>query len=434
MKILALILLLSSHVPIVWPCLRAMKRRVLPRSIDLVGLSFLLYFDVEIGFEAFGGRYTNEYFRGLFSSSVLGLVVGLLLIAPWAMKFGYVVASDLIPTKPPINVARLKHARWFYWTSAVICLAICACSAALLIIAPSIWAARVFVGAMFGPLVILLYIPIGILGFYVRQPESRTRKGKVFTGFLLILSVLATVPIGERTLMLLPVLVVAVFAGKPSLAKFLVTGTVLLISAVILLQFTKLQQSEGSARDLAASVFTGDIARGPVLAATLDHSKSVGTRVMSYPGAGYVYAMLLYVPRVLAPFKGDSTGVNFTARMTTARASDVHWVLAIGVVDELALNFGWIFVIPGLFIYGFCFYLLDRASITVPVLRVATLLAAIWVAGYDLAALLNAFGAIALFGGTCHFLFVKTEPRLMLRLNLGRKHSYRFEGDAGAVF
>jgi hypothetical protein len=406
MKLLALFLLLCSHLPLFWPCIRAIRNGRLPKSIDLVGLSFLLYFDAEIAFEAFGGRYTSEIFRPMFSSDTLGVTLVLLLVTPWAAKLGYHMVNDLAGAPGEKTTTRLHHSRVFYALSLGICSALAIVSLVLVTSTSAIWNARSFLEKYLGVWIIIFYIPTGVLGFYACQSESRTRWGKVYTLVLMFLAMLAIAPVGERILVLTPVLIVLFFSMKPSLARFAGVASALIVAGVLLMYLMKGPQQK-SLSDIAYDVFAADFGRGPILAASTAESSPVGSALLPYPGAGYVYSVLFYVPRSLLPFKGYATAAVFTGKLYNQRAQDLTWSLATSAIDELAVNFGWLAVPLGIFIYGACFAVVDLASLRVPVFKVSSLLSAIWVMGYPLPTLVSVFGTISVFGALCHIVFTK---------------------------
>lgn len=424
MKVLTLFLLLCSHLPLFWPCIRAVRNGRLPRSIDLVGLSLLLYFDLEIAFEALGGRYSEEDFKPMFSFDTLGLSIALLLIAPWAMKLGYLMVGDLVPAQRANTTPVLQHVGVFYALSLAVCLVISGISISLLTSTSAIWSARSFIKEYVGLYVVVFYVPTGILGFYARQPESRTKWGRAFTIALMVLAIVAIAPVGERIVILTPVLIVLFFCGKPSLKKFIGVGSALMIAGILMMQITK-GTKDKTVGELGYEVFTGDLSRGPMLAASLDSSPAIGSRLLPYPGAGYVYSALYYVPRSVLPFKGYSTPTFFTARITNARGEDLDWAFAMTAIDELAVNFGWLPVPLGMFMYGIAFALLDLASLRIRVLKVTSLLSAIWLMGYSLPTLISVFGTISLFGGLCHIVFTRQREIVRLTAASNSRADYR---------
>jgi len=387
-----------------------------------VGLSFVVYFDLEIGFESFGGLYSNAFFKPFFCAddAVLAIAITAIVLGPWIAKAGYIFALRR-PAQSRRVLVRLTSPKLLYISAIVLGCLLSAFSLWRVASAPYLWSARAELGSVLGPLVILLYAPLGVLGFYVRQPESRTTTGKIFTFALLLLSMASTLCIGERSLTLLPILLVAFFYGRVSVRRMAVAGLLLVTLAAALLPFFKIGFKDRDSTELASSVFSGDIARGPVLVATIENSRALGTRILPYPGFGYVYSALLYIPRAVAPFKGTSTATQFTAKMDSSKAEETTWNLGIGAIDEIILNFGWLLALPGLFIYGVFFALLDRAAMSYPVLKVASLLSAVWLMGYNLPSLLNTFGAIALFGLGCQLTFTHRRLAIPIAVNVSSK-------------
>ncbi len=163
-----------------------------------------------------------------------------------------------------------------------------------------------------------------------------------------------------------------------------------------------------------------------MLSEAVSLSAFLGSDVMPYPGSGYVYSAMYYVPRRVAPFKGTSTANWFTAKVINLTDATTDWGVGIGALEEWIINFGWITLPAGLLLYGFVFSIVDDFSVKFPVLVVSGRLAAVWMFGYNLPTLLNLFGAIAGFGVICHLLFVTTNPRLSFR-GLGVKGLFNRE-------
>ncbi len=93
-----------------------------------------------------------------------------------------------------------------------------------------------------------------------------------------------------------------------------------------------------------------DLARAPLLADIIEHSESIGTQILPYPGEGYVYSLLFYIPRVLAPFKGYASTTYYTSQKTNTAPENLTWGLAIGCIEESVLNFGFLLSFPDVII------------------------------------------------------------------------------------
>lgn len=407
MKLLVLFVLVASHLPLVIPFFSALSRRAMPRSIDFVSAAFLLYYDMEIAFEAFGGQYANDYFKPFFSASERPLILAalVLIVAPWIMRLGYEIATRVIRPASP-NVILLKTPALFFSVSVVMCALIASLALSFVLSDKPIWVTRAIMGEAFGPLIIVLYVPIAILGFFLGLPESRTRKGWLFIAVLSLLSVLCTLGLGERTLIFAPFALMSLFYGRVSIPRLVVIGAgMLIISTAMMPLLRSYASSESSFGQHVTSVLAGDFARAPGLVNTINETAIVGTKYLPYAGSGYVYAALLYVPRSIVPFKGVSTAAVYTAHQTNSNDYDISWGLGVGLIDELLLNFGWLLLVPGLIVYGFVFGALDRASIKYPCLSIVAILTGIYAVGYHLPASLQTFGPIAIVGIICQYLF-----------------------------
>lgn len=412
MKLLTALVLLVAHVPLLKRTVHGLKRDHLPGAAEFFAASFCLYFDLEIIFEAFGGGYSNVFFRPFFHADdcSLALAIAIIVATPWIVYAGSSWYAALHIDAPVRQTTALRRPILFYGLTAAICISISCLSIIEFLNSSSLWAARAQVGASFGPLIIVFYMPMGILAFYIRQIESKSRFGTLFIAFLVATSILSSLAEGERTLTLLPLLIVAVFRGTLSTKRIIRFAILLLLGASVSVPLFK-SGSQGS--DLKESinwVFAGDIARAPVLIESIHQSDLVGTSVLNYPGAGYAYFAMFFVPRGLVPFKGISHGHVFTGRIVNKDPDSLNWAFGIGPADDAMLNFG-IASVPGvLFVYGIAFGFLDRISLRVPVVAVLGRLAAVWMAGYGIGACFFLFGPIAVAGVACHSCFATRIP------------------------
>ena len=262
----------------------------------------------------------------------------------------------------------------------------------------AIWEARANIGLDLGLFVMVLYLPLHVLAFYIQRPESRTRVGMCVALALTAFAIGATLPIGQRTNALLPVLLLLMFWRTPTLRAISAGAMALFVSAALLLPLFKWQfagENSVPTSELIVSTFNSDLGRTPVLTEAIGRSPFLGTEVMPYPGAGYVYTALFFVPRALLPEKGFATAIEFTAAVVNEPAALVNWRFGVGVVEELMLNFGTLAVPIGLAVVGLGVAAGSRAARRLPALRVPLRLAALWSFGYDSASLLLTFGVMA---------------------------------------
>ncbi|MEO8725228.1 MAG: hypothetical protein ABI383_03815 [Acidobacteriaceae bacterium] len=387
----------------------------MPRSIDFVALSFFIYYDLGFALEAAGIKYESTFFPSFFDASESDqiLAIFLLIVAPWILRMGYAVSTREIRRGTPRSRIGQYRELSFYISFLVICLIVSVLSLHTAFDASSIWSARSHIGEVLGPYIIVLYVPLGILSFFVTTRESHTLRGKLFTASLVLFSIASTIGAGERTLVILPLLLVFVFGGQISFTKIIGGGAAVIMLSVLLLPIFKIQFAESKdLRAVAADVANGDLSRAPVLIESIKEARFLGTKVMGYPGAGYWYSALLYVPRSLAPIKGVSTATVFTGRVTNHSIEGLDWGFGIGALDELLLNFGWLLLVPGLLLCGCLLGAADRASTAIPMLVIPGSLSAIWFLGYDLSAVLQLFGTLAIVGSAWHLLFADTGIRV----------------------
>jgi hypothetical protein len=227
------------------------------------------------------------------------------------------------------------------------------------------------------------------LAYYIQQRNIRPRRRLFFVLFLAICSVSATLPVGERTNVLLPGLIVALFYKRVNLQGMAIAFLTCATAAALILPSFKAEQSGNQDNDdLVTTTVNGDFSRFQILVDVADRSPMIGARVLPYSGSGFVYSLFFFIPRSVAPFKGNSTAVEYTSAITSTPPSVMNWGLGVGVIEEIILNFGLLAVLPGLFFCGVAVSLADRLAEAVPASGVGLRLAAIWVCGYHLPALL----------------------------------------------
>lgn len=401
-------LLIFSHALYLAPL--ATRRSPSPSPVHFVGISALVYFDFGMLFEACGFRYTSDFFSPLFAAPQrhIILAVSLMAFAPWLIRIG----ARLTPAGPadPFSHLELRQG-WprlaFYAVLAILCPACAAIPLSLLTLGPRMWESRFLLGEMLGPWIIVLSFPMYLLGFYIRLREARTRAGKFTIAVLLASSTLATIAVGERTLVLLPFLIVLLFGRKFSWRRWLTVTAIGALAASLMLPLFKYSYQDGSdsPTQMLADTIMNDFYRAPELARTLGMASAFGTQDTAYAGSGYLYAALYFVPRTLAPFKGDSTAQQFTAIVMQREPGGLSWGFGISAVSEAVLNFGIVFAPLVLLAYGASLGWLCRKSARYRSLEIPLCLASLWLFGYHLAALMLNFGAMAIIGLICERVF-----------------------------
>lgn len=411
--------ILASHILAAWPAIRKFRHGVLPSTVDFGLLSFLLYYDVGLTADLFGIDYQLRPFPPLseVDFNVWGIVAVLLFIAPWLLRLGERFTGANAAVELPRCTLKPRLKGMFYAASVLICAGCVFAGASFYRDAATIWSARLLIAETFGPLIIVLYLPLHLLAFYCRQTDSHSRKGLVFGIVLAITTVLATLAIGQRTTLLLPFLVLLVFRRRPVLRQTAIGAVVLFWIATLLLPSFKSFDVYGgkSFGELAMIGVAGDLVRGPVLAEVVQRSELLGTSVMPFPMAGYWYAVQFFVPRSIALDKGQSTAAWFTGNIVGRAPDELTWGFGIGFIEEIAVNIGLLGVPFAVVVYGFLLAKLDRLSARFPGVVPATRLAALWMCGYHLPALLMSFGVMGAVGLVCTALFSYTERQIAFR-------------------
>lgn len=410
--------ILFSHLMAARPFYLRLRHEEMPSTIHFATISVIIYYDLGLGLEALNFPYESNFFISLFSADekIIIQAFALILFTPWLFALGATLTNkytDLVVQEP---VASLKKERqkFFYFITSFISIALAIFGYRQFSQNPSIWSSRQQIGETLGPFIILLYLPTCFLGFYVRLTNAKTQFGLLYSLGLTIASILSTFAVGQRNTILVPLLILTLFRAKINITRITVFVCVGVVAASALLPIFKWQYSDADASilDLVGETINGDFSRSPILKTALEMAEPVGTSVMPYPLAGYVYALLYYVPRSIVPFKGWSTAQYFTSELARTPVEDTTWGFGVGAIEEILLNAGLWLSVPGLIVYGMCMGMLDKLSGRIPSLVVSTRLAAIWLCGYDLVSLLITFGTMAIISFGFHYLFVQQHLHL----------------------
>jgi len=265
-KVLILLVVLLSHTKFTLRLLTKLRRSEMPKTRDLVIASFLLYYDLGLLLEVCGYEYVNHFFPSTFNAgnSSLELCIAIVALSPWFidMTAGLWHGTSRIRCKSETTLKpRLRPA--FYSTTGILSLGSVALASYFGLnqdIGKHIWVIRTVIGNTLGPYIILLFLPLYVLGFYVRLRESHSRVGVCFIVFLVLCSVTSIIPLGERTFLLMPFVIVFVFWKRTSLRGMVLIGCVSLLGAALLLPFFKWQANVKSAGiDTVSETINSDI-------------------------------------------------------------------------------------------------------------------------------------------------------------------------------
>jgi hypothetical protein len=416
MNVIIIVTILFSHVMAVYPFVSNLQKGRMPNTSQFAVISMIIYYDFGLVLESLGLFIGTPYFIPFLDAKPQIVFEAFVLIAsaPWLFAIGSKLTNkeksqSLIP-----HYSNLKESKKtsFYLTTILISTYLLLTGFVRILQGNTLWDARTQIGDDFGPFVLVLYLPLHFLSFYTRQSDSTSKKGLLFSVGLAFATIISTLSIAQRTTMLLPVMILALFREKISLQKISICLIVIVIAASTLLPFFKWQKANSD--DISSSIGTlisetveFDFYRGGTLVSALDKSDLLGTKILPYPMSGYVCGIFYYFPRSIAPFKGWSAPRYFTSFIDKTPIEDTNWGFAIGAIEEVVLNAGILLSIPCLFTYGIIMGLFDKASARIPSLLIPTRLAGVWVCGYDFCALLHYFGAMAVISLVMHLLFVQ---------------------------
>jgi len=414
----ALVLItLISHAFATRSFWRAISKREIPNVIDFTCASIMLYYDAGLLLDL--GRFPLIETRLTPLMAVddvtFGISVGILLVLPWLLRLGARFANNGLPLPfiPHVEQALAIGRRpLFYWLAVGVTVPLAIAGLMGIQEGLPLWEARARIGMAWGQYITVLYLPLHFLAFYVCQKDAGSRAGIGFLGWLWASAAISTMSIGQRTNLLLPLVMIGLFRFRPSLRTIGLGIAGLIVVASFLLPQYKytFSRTEASLTDLLTATLQNDLSRTPSVATAMQLSAPIGTTVLPYPLAGYVYCALFFVPRELAPVKGHATATYFTSAVSGATIEETNWGLGMGIAEEVCLNTGIALAPLGFVLYGIAIGFTDRIARAVPSLVVPTRLAGLWSCGYNLPAVLLAFGTMGMVVWLLDRLFCKETP------------------------
>ena len=395
--------LVAIHAPFALAFFRRARKRQTPEILQFAVLGVVLYYDSGFVLQTFGWSYYSPFFPSLESLTLEQFaVVGILLmVVPYVLAVGYrATAGDFAPIPHSPTVSLFPKLRpIFFLLFAPLCAAFALVGFSVIYGVSSVVDVKLFWMSVLGSGYIAFLLPMFVLAFFLRTKESRTPWGWAFIAFLLAANVAATLFLGQRTMTLLPFLMVVIFRWRVSAVRLALSAVALFAFASAALWFYKGFAVDPNEDFVARvqKVVNNDIVRSTVLARAIEESDPIGTRVLPTPGQGYLYTLLLYVPRSVLPQKGYSTAAYFTAFANGEDTEFLAWGLGLGFLEEISLNFGYVALLPGILLYGAFLGLMQRVSQAFPSCVVGTHLAAVWMSGYGSPSVFLYFGSMTLF-------------------------------------
>lgn len=393
-------LIAAGHLPFLFLAIAQLRRGHLPATWLFGALGILVYYDLGFVLQTCGMQYQSVFFPQFVAAGDEDLLLlGLLVLAsPYLLWLGARLTSPCRAV--PVEAALVRFAPPMRVLFVLLILPV---SIALAVFGVSaVWGAISIAAikaewiSLLGGAYIACMLPMFATAFLVVSDFGRTRGGMLLVVTLVLCSMASTLFLGQRTMTLLPVLFLLLFYFRFRL-RWLVLGLGLLLGL-----------SAGTAwfykgyavrQDLAFEerlhqVINDDFTRANVLLRAIQESEWTGTRVLPFAGQGYVYATVFYVPRKWAPQKGHSTTAYFTGLASGQDTEFLSWGLGVGFLEQIALNFGLNWLVPGVLLYGMLLGALDKLRAHFPGTLVGVCLGAVWMSGYDASSVILYFGSM----------------------------------------
>ncbi|MCL4783680.1 MAG: hypothetical protein KJZ70_11660 [Bryobacterales bacterium] len=407
------LVLLAAHSPFAVAFLRSIRRRQIPEVLSFAAIGILLRYDLGFVLESFGWTFVSPFFAPIASYSLENFVTtGLVILAaPYLLAIGFHAMAGragIIPDTPCLQFApRMKLLFFLLFLPVSLALGIVG-FIAIDGAASAAEAKRIWLGTLGGGYIIFL-VPMFVLAFYLRTHDCRSKSGNLILIFLLLSSVSATLFLGQRTMTLLPVLILVLFRFRLGVARLGFAVALLLVFAGAALDFYKghAVRQDLDLDERMEMVVGSDLVRANVLARAIDESETIGVKLLPMTGQGYLYTALFYIPRSWVPQKGYSTAAYFTAFANGEDTEFIAWGLGLGFLEEIILNFGFLAIVPGVIFYGMGLGLLQRVCRAFDSTVVGVSLAAIWMSGYVLPSVVLYFGSMTVFAILLESCFIR---------------------------
>jgi|GEM_PF-2040925 len=403
LSIVLLLLLACCHVPFVVHFIRTLREGYIPGSCSFAAMGIVLYYDLGIVFQLLGVPYQNPFFPALrdCTDEEVAVLILLVIAAPYLLWLGAGLLrrrNDELHRDARVEMS-VTAQRLFPLVFLPLCLALAGFGAYAIWGAQSIAEIKPMWVSFFGSSYIVFLFPMFLLAFFVRTSFAKRRSGQVILYVILACAVVATLFLGQRTMTLLPFLILAIFHYRVRILRLALAAVVLITISAATLSFYKgyAVQENLELGDGLLQVLNNDVTRANVLARALRESREIGTHVLPFAGQGYVHSATLYIPRKLLPEKGYSTTAYFTGLSTGEDVEYLGWGLGVGFLEQISLNFGFWFLVPTILLYGLGLGSLDRVSESFPAAVVGIRLGAVWMSGYDASSLVLYFGSMTIF-------------------------------------
>lgn len=418
------IALIAAHAPFAVGFLRSLHRRQIPEILSFATVGIMLYYDLGFILECFGWSFASPFYAplvtyGLEEFSAAGLAV---LVAPYLLAAGFRLTAGRpapLGASPELVFApRFKPVFLAVFIPISLALGVLGYSALQGAASPAD-VKRLWLGTIGGGYIVFL-LPMFLLAFFLRTRDCLSRSGTVTLVLLLAASTSATLFLGQRTMTLLPFLMIVLFRPRVNAAGLALSLLALFVFASGALVFYKgyAVRQDLDFTERAELVLGSDLVRANVLARAMEESEAIGTKILPDPGQGYLYTALLYFPRSWVPRKGYSTATYFTAFANGEDAEYVAWGLGLGFLEEIILNFGFLLLVPGVILYGMGLGLLQRLCRSFQSAVIGTHLAAIWICGYGLPSVTLYFGSMTILAILLESFFLTRAEAIDARVRL----------------
>lgn len=200
---------------------------------------------------------------------------------------------------------------------------------------------------------VLLLLPMVVSIYYLYiYLHERNKSALYYFIFYFILSLSPAFAVGERTALikvfLLPLLVI--YERYPR-SKYLIYSFSFIVLIIYL--YSSFKVTLLHSENLFLDITKNDFDMNWNLWYIMENANLFYSKIISFPGSGYLYTFLIFLPRNIAPFKGYSSTMQFTyyygiqnnIPLGASTIGELSWQYKFGVMQEALTNFGYLGVI-----------------------------------------------------------------------------------------
>ncbi|WP_026485636.1 O-antigen polymerase [Caldanaerobius polysaccharolyticus] len=200
---------------------------------------------------------------------------------------------------------------------------------------------------------VLVLLPMAVSIYYLYiYIHEKNKSALYYFIFYFILSLNPAFITGERTALIKVLLLslLVIYERYPR-SKYLIYSFSFIV--LILYLYSSFKVTLLNSKNLFLDIIKKDFDMNWSLWYIIENTNLFYSKIISFPGSGYLYTFLVFLPRNIAPFKGYSSTMQFTyyygiqnnIPLGASTIGQLNWQYKFGVMPEALINFGYLGVI-----------------------------------------------------------------------------------------